>query len=146
MNIEIEQLLLTHSINGQRCIWKEMLFVLKYLRNYSFQVFQNSVIFVLLFLFTSFIISASSYTHKLYSSLQTCSPPALVLSLSPGLGSISDGVPSPGAGFYRPSSRTSPHFRPASRTPHSPPSRLGTSSPCNDLLMAMTNSQGIVLI
>ena len=64
--------------------------------------------------------------------LQTCSPPGLVLSLSPGLGSISDGVPSPGAAFYRPASRTSPHYRPASRT----------SPPCNDLLMAMTNSQG----
>ena len=73
------------------------------------------------------------------SLLQTCSPPGLVLSLSPGLGSISDGVPSPGA-FYRPASRTSPLYRPASRT--SPPSRLGTSSPCNDLLMAMTNSPG----
>jgi len=72
---------------------------------------------------------------------QTCSPPGLVLSLSPGLGSISDGVPSPGAAFYRPSSRTSPHYRPASRT--SPPARLATSSPCNDLLMAMTNSQDL---
>ena len=74
------------------------------------------------------------------SIFQTCSPPGLVLSLSPGLGSISDGVPSPGAAFYRPSSRTSPLYRPASRT--SPPSRLATSSPCNDLLMAMTNSPG----
>ena len=78
--------------------------------------------------------------------LQTCSPPGagLVLSLSPGLGSISDGVPSPGLpGYFRPSSRTSPHYRPASRT--SPPSRLATSSPCNDLLMAMTNNQGTYL-
>ena len=74
---------------------------------------------------------------------QTCSPPGLVLSLSPGLGSISDGVPSPGAAFYRPSSRTSPLFRPSSRT--SPPSRHGTSSPCNDLLMAMTNSPGEIV-
>ena len=71
--------------------------------------------------------------------LQTCSPPGLVLSLSPGLGTLSDGVPSPGAAFYRPASRTSPHYRPASRA--SPP-RHNTSSPCNDLLMAMTNSQG----
>ena len=82
----------------------------------------------------------SMFTFDWSSVFQTCSPPGLVLSLSPGLGSLSDGVPSPGAAFYRPASRTSPLYRPASRT--SPPSRLGTSSPCNDLLMAMTNSPG----
>ncbi|XP_023338076.1 leucine-rich repeat extensin-like protein 5 [Eurytemora carolleeae] len=79
--------------------------------------------------------SYGSPPSNLYT--QGCSPPGLVLSLSPGLGSISDGVPSPG--YYRPASRTSPIFRPASRT--SPPARAGPS-PCNDLLMAMTNSQG----
>lgn len=89
---------------------------------------------------------------NIFIFFQRCSPPTLVLSLSPGLGP--DGLPSPGGYFSHPAaSGTSATASPtlsataptASFVCNSPPLLNGSpmshrSSPCNEVLMAMRSN------
>ncbi|QQP40855.1 Ring finger proteinlike, partial [Caligus rogercresseyi] len=75
-----------------------------------------------------------------------CSPPALVLSLSPGLGH--DGLPSPGA-CYAPGGASNAAPQPpvppgggiiGNGDRGNPPNPRGPASPCNELLAAAMRS------